>query len=189
MKLIFVAGSWGSGSTAVMSALNGLGVPMFGPHFQSNDPKTKNTFELIPFRKLILKYTNHSTLTHKENYHNEFQPALYKFRLQLQNLRWPQAEDNTKKTFALKMPLASICLPEICNTFETKIIVIHRPFSEIEASRIRRNWPRLYGSFGAEKIYSIIFKDVINHKLSFLAVSHNDLITSTPLTLEKMIEF
>ena len=64
MKLIFVAGSWGSGTTAVIGALNGLGVPTLGPHFQSKDPRTKNTFELLPFRKLVLRYVDESTLKH-----------------------------------------------------------------------------------------------------------------------------
>ncbi|MDG1708137.1 MAG: hypothetical protein P8H03_05210 [Emcibacteraceae bacterium] len=77
------------------------------------------------------------------------------------------------------MPLSSICLPEICKIFETKIILVHRPFEEIEASRTRRNWPALYGEAGAKKIYGKIFSDTVRNNLSFLGVSYYDIINHT----------
>jgi len=189
MKLILVAGSWGSGTTAVTGALDSLGIPTFGPHFQSSDPRTRNTFELGYFRELIHKYVDLSTLKHKNNYHDEFKPALEQFRTQLENTAWPDLPSSTNKILALKMPLSSVCIPEICSVFKTKIIMVHRPFEEIEASRIRRSWPSLYGSLGAQCIYNKMFSDIFTHKLSFLGISYGDFINNTYQSLEKIIGY
>jgi len=140
VKIILIAGPWSSGTTAVIGALDSLGVPTLGPYFQSNDPRTANTFELIPFRKVILRYVDERALRHKDNYSAEFIPALKRFFEQAENIMRPHQPDREKMLLALKMPLASICLPEICATIKTDLIVVHRPFEEIEATRLRRNW-------------------------------------------------
>ena len=189
MKLIFIVGSWGSGTTAVIGALDSIGVPTLGPYFQSSDPKTLNTFELISFRNLINQYVDEPMLKHKDNYLDEFMPALEKYRLELEDNIKPDLQDNPKKVIALKMPLASICLPEICSTFETKIIVVHRTLEEIEASRLRRNWPPLYGALGAKHIYGRVFNDLIQHKLSFLGISYHDFVNNTCESLKKIIKY
>jgi len=189
MRVVFVAGSWGSGTTAVIGALNCLGVPTLGPYFQSSDPKTRNTFELIPFRNLIHRYVDEQTVRHKENYHKEFLPALELLGEQIENELWRDRHDDADKILALKMPLASMCLPEICSAFETKIVVVHRPFEEIEASRRRRNWPAIYGLLGARTIYNQIFTDLISHRQSFLSISYGDFLANTTESMETIIDY
>lgn len=189
MKLIFVAGSWGSGTTAVIGALNGLGVPTLGPHFQSKDPRTKNTFELLPFRKLVLRYVDESTLKHKENYRDEFVPALQQFKTRLGNNAFPNQPDPEKRLLALKMPLASLCLPEICRTFDTSVVVVHRPLDEIDASRLRRKWGPRFGASGAQQVYGHMFNDLVQHKISFLGVSYGDFVNNTRQSLKKIIDY
>lgn len=189
MKLILVAGSWGSGTTAVIGALYSLGVPTLGPYFQSSDPRTRNTFELIAFRDLIDQYVDESTMMHKDNYDDEFLPALEEFKKQLETTVMPDQTGNPERCLALKMPLSSICIPEICKIFNTKLIVVHRPIEEIEASRLRRNWPALFGALGAQHMYGHIFRDIINHKLSFIGISYADFVNETRHALEKIIDF
>lgn len=87
------------------------------------------------------------------------------------------------------MPLASICLPKISEVFNTKIILIQRPFVQIEKSRIRRKWPELYGGKGAQKIYNDFYISTINFNLSYLAISHHDLISDSRNTLRKIIDY
>jgi hypothetical protein len=189
MKIIFIAGSWGSGTTSVIGALNSLGAPTLGPFFESNDPKTLNTFELIPFRNLILQYVDEPTIKYKDNYSTDFVPALKRFKKELKKHAWPGNPDSKDKILVLKTPLASICLPEICSVFDTKIIVVHRPFEEIEASRIRRNWHTLYGSLGAQHIYNKIFSDTIKYKLSFLGISYSDFVNNTEQSLKNISDY
>lgn len=189
MKVIFIAGSWGSGTTAVIGALNSLGVPTPGPHFQSKDPRTKNTFELVPFRNLVHHHVDEPALKHRDNYRDEFIPALQQFKARLENNAFPNQPNPEKRLLALKMPLASLCLPEICRTFDTRIIIVHRPLDEIEASRLRRNWGAQYGGSGAQHLYGHMFNDLFQHKLSFLGVSYYDFVNNTRQSLKKIIGY
>jgi hypothetical protein len=189
MKLIFIAGSWGSGTTAVIGALDSLGVPTLGPHFQSKDQKTKNTFELVPFRKLVHRHVDEAALRHRDNYRESFVPALQELKTRLENNAFPNQPDPAKRLLALKMPLASLCLPEICSTFDTRLIVVHRPLDEIDASRLRRNWGPLYGASGAQHLYGHMFNDLVQHKLSFLGVSYGDFVNNTRQSLKKIIGY
>lgn len=189
MKLIFIAGSWCSGTTAVIGAIHSLGVPTFGPLFSTLDSRTPNSYELVAFRELVLNFVDEATTQHKQSYQAEFEPALKRFRQYLEGIEWPDQPDNSEKVFVLKMPLASVCLPEICRTFDTKVIVVHRPYQEIEASRVRRDWSPIFGIKGANLIYNRIFSDLIAHKLCFLGISYHDFINNTGQTLQNIIDF
>ncbi len=189
MKLIFIAGPWGSGTTALTGALSQLGVPTLGPYFESSDPKTKNTYELLSFRDLILNYVDEPNLQHKFTYRSYFTPALEAFKLQLEKEVAANSPHSSTQRIALKLPIASLCLPEICKTFATKVILMHRPIDEIEASQRRRAWPSLYGSKGAQALYSTLFKDIVQHKLSFIGQSYHDLVTNTDQSLNKIIDY
>jgi len=195
MKVIFIAGSWGSGTTMVIGALDHLGVPTFGPHFHSNDPRTPNTYELTAFRRLILDHLNERTMmpdkrfTSKDDYSHQLIAALHQLRQQLERGDFGPWPEGKRKVVALKVPLASMCLPEITQVFDTDIICVHRPLSEIEASRVRRRWPKHLGGEGAEKVYSQMFSDLFERKLSALMVSHGDFIKHTRDSLEKIINY
>ena len=195
MKTIFVAGSWGSGTSMVTGALDRLGVSTFGPHFQSNDPKTPNTFELMPFREIILNHVDEAAMLPRERFSNleefsrQLSSALRRFGEQLERGEfgsWPQ---NMPKVVALKMPLASMCLPEIVQALSADIILVHRPLREIEASRLRRNWLAYMGSAGANRIYLKILADLMEHRLSALMVSHGDFVTNTRDWLRRIIHY
>lgn len=85
MDLIFIAGSWGSGTTAAIGALDKLGIPTFGPHFITNDERTQNSYELQAFRKLVFNFVDEPTVSFKANYENGFIPALRDFKQQIQS--------------------------------------------------------------------------------------------------------
>ncbi|MCC3860596.1 sulfotransferase [Pseudemcibacter aquimaris] len=189
MELIFVAGSWGSGTTAVAGALDKLGVPTFGPHFKTRDERTKNSYELIPFRDMVLHFVDEASIQHKGNYTSGFKLELENFKNSLLKAKWPELPNPERKIFALKMPLATLCLPEICEIFDTKIILIHRPFDDIEESRLRRDWHPNFGGAGAYKIYQHFLANTITHKLSYLSISHNDFVTNTRDSMEKIIDY
>lgn len=195
MKVIFIAGPYGSGTSMVIGALDQLGVPTFGPHFQSNDPRTPNTFELMPFREVILNFIDVVTIiprnqfTSQEDFTNKLTSALRQFGRQLEQGEFGPWPEGIPKIVALKMPLASVCLPEITQVFDTDIILVHRPFNEIENSRVRRNWPEHFGATGANQIYLKIFADLIENKLSALAISHSDFVKNTRDSLEKIINY
>jgi len=195
MKVIFVAGSWSSGTTMVIGALDHLGVPTFGPHFHSNDPRTPNTYELMPFRKVIMNHVDeaammpHSRFSSEKDFSHQLTSALRQFGQQLERGEFGTWPEGNPKVVALKMPLASMCLPEITQVFDTDIIIVHRPMSEIEASRVRRNWPEYFGAAGANKVYMKMFSDMFDHKLSALMTSHGNFVKRTRDALEKIINY
>ena len=130
-----------------------------------------------------------AALKHRENYRGGFVPALQQFKARLEDNAFPNQPDPARRLLTLKMPLASLCLPEICSTFDTRIIVVHRPLDEIEASRLRRKWGPLYGASGAQYIYGQMFNDLILHKLSFLGISYGDFVNNTQRSLQKIVEY
>jgi hypothetical protein len=167
MKVIFIAGSFGSGTTAVAGALDKMGIASLPPHFRTNDPLTPSSFESLAFRDLVNTFASESTLTIDES-------KSVKFVLDLKNLLI-EADKGPADTVVLKMPLASICLPQIIEAADPYVILVHRPFDEIEASRIRRRWQSpVFGAPGAQAIYSKLFSDLVAMNRSFLAISYRD---------------
>jgi len=189
MKLVFVAGSWGSGTTAVTGALDRLGVQTMGPFLVSNDPRTENTFELLPFRRIVLAHVDEPTLAFRDSYPDGFVAALETFRDHLQGLDWPQQPGVPERVFALKMPLASLCLPALRRVFDMRLVVVHRSLKDIEASRLRRHWPALFGEQGARQIYDRLFDDILACGQSCLGISYTDFVAEPRQALERIVGF
>lgn len=195
MKVIFVAGSWSSGTSMVIGALDHLGVPTFGPHFPSNDSRTPNTFELMSFRNVILDHVDEAAMMPKNRFSSEEDfsqhliSALRQLGQQLEQGEFGAWPEGIPKIVALKMPLASMCLPEITQAFDTDIILVHRPLNQIEASRVRRKWPEQFGAAGANKIYLKMFSDLLEYKLSALMLSHGDFVKDSRDSLKKIINY
>lgn len=195
MKVIFIAGSWGSGTSMIIGALDGLGVPTFGPHVESNDPKTRYTYELKAFREIILDHVEESAMMPKNRFSSvadfsrQLTAALRQFGQRLERGDFGPWPEGNPRVVALKLPLASMCLPEITQVFDTDIILVHRPLDEIEASRARRKWAEYFGAAGATKMYTKIFSDLFEHKLSALMISHGDFKTNTRVALKKITNY
>src|SRR5579863_7946598 len=83
MKLVLVCGPGGSGTTAVAGVLHKLGAIGFGPYLESNDERTRNTYELIPFRNLLLRCITLETLSIKPG--ANITSELQDFRCRIQN--------------------------------------------------------------------------------------------------------
>ncbi len=181
MKTIIIAGSWSSGTTAIAGALDQLGASTAPPYLQSNDPKNPNVFESLSFRKIILSYASENPLSVDRRRSREIQQQLRSFRQELAN----QGE----QVVALKMPLASICMPELVPALDPHIIVVTRPMENIEATRRRRKWPALYGQEGAQAIYSRLFGDLIALERSFLTVAYPAFVNNTAGELKRIIGF
>ncbi len=57
-----------------------------------------------------------------------------------------------------KMPLLAWFIPELLEAWDCRFLLVHRPLGAIEATRLRRGWPALYGRVGAERIYALVTK-------------------------------
>lgn len=177
-KIIFIAGAYGSGTTAITGALDRMGVSTAPPHFLTNDPRTPNSFESTAFRNIILSFADADTTSLDTSKSELAIEQLRHFRSQIEH---PHV--------ALKMPLASICLQQIVAALDPSLIVVHRPFEEIEASRRRRNWPSQFGADAARIIYSKIFGDIVRLDRSFLPISYNAFLRAPEHELFRILDF
>ena len=189
MKVILVVGSWSSGTTALAGALVALGVPGFGPYFLSNDPLTRNTYELQPFRDVILPFVDENAVALRPQAGPQLIDALRKFRTALEDGAFGPWPTGHAKRVMLKLPLASICIPQISAVFDTDIVLMLRRLQDVEASRRRRGWRAIYGQAGAQFIYSKSVNDMLQMPKSFLAISYTELVRDSRRSLERVIDF
>ncbi len=83
MKTIFIAGSWGSGTTAVAGMLDQLGASSVPPHFETSDNRTMDTHESLAFREIIYRYTSERSMRTDISRLQEIKDAIKKFREEL----------------------------------------------------------------------------------------------------------
>jgi len=104
MRVIFVAGSYGSGTSSLIGALDRLGISTLPPHFRTNDPRTPISYESKAFRQLIHLIAREdvegNSLKLDTSRSAEF---VEKFRLLIES-----ADPGPANAIALKMRLASI---------------------------------------------------------------------------------
>lgn len=172
-KVILVLASWSSGSSAVSGFLHTNGAYMFPPFITTTDPKSPDTYESEMFRAILLETIQEETLEFKMN------TDLLKRRL----IDWIQTE--TEKAmyqnhhiFALKHPLSTLILEELCELVDPIFVVVTRPFSKIEETRVRRNWHQVLGRAGAEVVYRNIYSFLQENNKSYFAISFEDYLTS-----------
>lgn len=146
---VLITGPWGSGTTAVTSCLDAAGLPVPGPHFRIDDPRTPNSYEQTEFRAAVLcAVDEHALIVNKEAI-NEMRTRLNEFRSRFA----------TGSPYAVKLPAAAFVLGEIESVFGAElelIIVMRRSLDEIGATQQRRGWRETLGVSGAVAIESAL---------------------------------
>lgn len=176
MKLILVCGPFGSGTTAVAGMLAALGLPGIEPYFICNDERMPNTFESTEFRATLLRIVSEQTLALNPGV--ERGAEIKRFHDKIATLGHP--------TIFLKHPLAGLLLPDLCETFDARLVYVLRPLDDIEATRKRRNWWPSMGMAGAQIVYGRMFGLLINQSrptmlMRYTAVLANPLDAATKL--------
>lgn len=183
-RFIIVLGPWSSGSTAVTGILDHLGAFTCPPHFKTNDPRTPYAYEPEMLRNILLRHIDEQALIVSGN------------RLQLisEIQQWLgqtlQKAGCDNRVVALKHPLLSIIVPELITLLQPKFIVIRRPYTDIERTRARRQWPPIYGYLGARMIYDRIYSDLVaNNNLGFLDLHLPDLLSRPDQEISRIADF
>jgi len=159
MKVVLICGPYGSGTTAVAGLLSRIGAIGFNRnlHWMTTDPRTPDSYELTPFRDIVLQFVDEANVALKGAAPAEIQSALQTLRLAIERQAFGpydlRRHLRRPPWVALKHPLAAFLIPQICQVFETKAIHVMRPLEQIEQTRLRRGWPANYGAAGAEIIY------------------------------------
>ena len=185
MKVIFVAGAWGSGTSAMAGALVKLGVTLDGPTFGTNDPRTPDSFESEAFRSLVLKYVreeNPTVVVHRRKLLDD----LITLRVNMEaNWNWPT--DRPKRA-VLKLPAASACLQEMHEAFDLRVVTMQRPVDEIRESCRRRGWHTSYAA-ASDQLYELIFRAMAELGKSHLRIAYHELTTAPKSTLQRTMDF
>ncbi len=189
METYFVAGPWGSGTTAVTRALASLGLRLLQPTFMTNDPKTPDSFESEAFRNLVLQHVCESTLSFYCEDRSALVSRLKAFAARVRGHEFSRWHDEVPKRLVLKLPAACLCLEELHAAFEDlRIIVVRRSLEQIEASRRRRSWPEFTGKRGALKIYESIGESTHRLKLSCFLIDYLELIAEPRRVLSSLMD-
>lgn len=189
MKTILVCGSWGSGTTAVAGVLDRLGFTGFGPYYHTNDVRTPNSYELVPFRSMVLSLASEFSLSLTESSAERIGQAVQGFRQRILDREFGPCDPQGDLPVFLKYPLSALLLPQICQCFDTRLIVVTRPLQAIEATRRRRNWPGQYGEAGAKVLYSRLFSAFVELGLPAHFVHYPQLVKTPEPLIRAMAEY
>lgn len=185
-RLVLVCGPWSSGTTAVSGMLDQLGLDGLGPYFQTNDERTKNSFESRAFRELVLSLAAEDkvALTAKRP---AALAALAGFRDRL--VAGELGPYDPARPIFLKFPLSALLIPEICQVFDTRLVYVLRPLREIEATRERRHWGAHLGALGARRLYLAMFDVLVNLPVPTLLVRYPELLARPLPYARQLAEF
>lgn len=189
MKLLLVCGPWGSGTTAVAGLLERLGAVGFGPYFHTRDPRTPNSYELLPFRELVAHFASEATMSLLDGTAEQVEAALRDFRRRIDKNEFGPYDSGSSPPIFLKYPLSALVLPQICRVFETKLISVLRPLAQIERTRLRRNWAARYGEQGAEVIYQHLARVIDAGAYPHLRVKYDELLRSPAYVARRLAHF
>ena len=172
LELVLVCGPWSSGTSAVAGLLASLGLDGLPPYFQTRDERTKNSFESIAFRELVMAVASEDTVALKVD------PATAAARLRefRAALAAGKSSPGAGRPIFLKYPLSAALIPQICGAFNTRLVYVLRPLREIEATRVRRGWAEHQGSAGAQRIYSYMFGALVEQRIPTMMVRYPELI-------------
>ena len=179
--IIVVLGSWGSGTSAAIGALELMGCNICPPHFMTNDPRTPNSFEPLSLRSIIVPNFNEPGL-HFSGPDRGAVPGYFK--------EWLAKEkQKSDKPLAVKLPHLCFFIPDMIEAWNPVFIMIERPFDQIEASRFRRRWPIHLGAIGAKACYETANHDLEALKLDCLRIKYVDLTEDAEATIDKFADW
>ena len=181
LKVILVCGPFGSGTSVVTGLLDRMGVLGLGPYFETDDPKTENTYESVEFREIIrnaLGYPSQPGLPFTAPVTGAVQSGLRSLQTRIVQQEFGPFDLRSPKLIFLKYPMSAFVIPQICEVFDTKLIYVMRPLEDIERTRLRRNWPPYYGSEGAALIYEQMSAIQKHHSHQIMNIDYKDLLTS-----------
>ncbi len=180
-NIVVVLGSWGSGTSAAVGALEMMGCNTCPPHFKTNDPRTPNSFEPLGLRNVIIPNFDEYGLKFSGPDRGLI-PGFLK--------QWlARAKMLSDKPLAVKLPHLCFFVPEMVAAWEPLFIMVERPLEQIEASRLRRGWPPHLGAIGAEVAYAAAYRDLKNLNQDFLAVSYADLTKNSEHAIDQIADW
>ena len=154
-KVIVILSSWSSGSSAMTGFFDRCGGHSCPPHFQTNDQRTPTAYEnkdyVDALHELIDTNSKNSLFKQKGDI-----KRFSKFFIPWFDTQATISKNVGKQFLILKHPLQIFILNHIDTHCDPKYIVLTRDLKKIEQTRLRRNWPEIFGEKGALFLYEKI---------------------------------
>ncbi len=171
VNTILVLSSWSTGSTAIAGFLEESGGYIPKPHVETSDLLTPDAREPKAYRDALASCIDESTL--KPTKSSDF---FFRFFSEWHPMELKKCSDLGRQAVILKHPLQIFFLNQILQICDPKFVVVTRPLRFIEKTRLRRNWPPIYGEIGAKSIYQHIYNELHNRGKSYLAVPYESFL-------------
>lgn len=176
ISVTVVLSSFGSGSTAVSGFLDKCGMYSCPPHQRTNDERTPNSYEPRAYRDALADCIDEFTLKPQK----DIQQFSDFFAAWLEQEK-TKARDLGLNHITIKHPLQTFVLPVIDKLASPKYVVVTRPFSQIEETRLRRDWHKVYGQAGARVIYNTLYAYLHESGKPYLVVPFGEFKTNETL--------
>jgi hypothetical protein len=191
MKALLICGPWGSGTTAVAGLAVRMGAVGFDPayHFHTDDARTPDSYELIPFRNIVLQHVDEPTLSRKPSAPGAAQSSLGILQHRIAMQHYGFLPTDRLPWIVLKYPPSILLTPEIFEIFDTRLIHVMRPPEQIEQTRARRNWPAYFGAAGATIIYRHMAEIQNSKKYPTLTIDYAELLAEPMEHASRLAQF
>ncbi|MFU7528111.1 hypothetical protein [Qipengyuania sp. ASV99] len=173
LPVICVLGSWSSGTTAVAGYIAKAGAWPCPPHFLINDDKSPESLESAALRARCQDVFDERTLI-KVGSVRDFTAWLGPWLQEQSHI----ACDAGRTHIVIKHPLLSLLVRPVSECCEAKWVMVTRPLEQIEATRIRRKWPVIYGELGAKTLYPAAFSALVRLGQSHVTLSFPEFLSS-----------
>lgn len=179
IKTILVLSSYSSGSTAITGFLEQCGAYACPPLTSTNDPLTPSAKEPVEYRNILVSCIDEFSL-------RKIRPnsVFLEFFAKWHPIQLSKASEVGSKAIVLKHPLQGFFLDEIFQVCDPKLVLVHRPFNSIEATRLRRQWHPVYGKAGAQIIYNSLYATLHEGSRSYLSVPYESILTNSAIQEE-----
>ncbi|THD68253.1 MAG: hypothetical protein E7813_11500 [Bradyrhizobium sp.] len=172
IKTILILSSYSSGSTAVAGFVELCGAYSCPPLTVTNDPLTPSAKEPVEYRNILVSCIDELSLR-KQKPSSVFLDFFAKWH----PAQLLKASEVGSKVIVLKHPLQAFFLDEIFEICDPKLVLVHRPFNNIEATRLRRQWHPVYGKAGARVIYNSLYSKLHEGSKSYISVPYESFLT------------
>ncbi|MCP4598618.1 hypothetical protein [Neptuniibacter sp.] len=180
-QVVVVLSSYSTGSTALVGYLDRLGGYTCPPHQMTNDERTPNSYEPKALQVRLTRSVDEFTFRSKKKA-AFFSEWFSRWITQEQE----KAAELGLQYIVLKHPLLAFFIEEINELCSPKFVVITRPASKIEATRLRRGWHKSYGQVGANVIYPMVYSKLAEHGLNALCISFESFAADTEIRQKLM---
>jgi hypothetical protein len=176
IKTILILSSFSSGSTAVAGFLEQCGAYLCPPLTLTNDPLTPSGKEPVEYRSALVSCIDELSLRRQKP-----SSVFLEFFTAWHPIQSTRASEAGSKAIVLKHPLQAFFLDEIFKVCDPKLVLVHRPFNNIEATRLRRQWHPVYGKAGAQVIYNSLYSKLHEGLKAYISVPYESFLTNSAI--------